>query len=376
MFTKQKNYSFTVFALIISFIFIFHFSGLIKANETNDPITRGEFSVSVAKKMQLLPINKSLFPDLEDYEDHPYINTLIEKDIIGGYPDNTFKPEKTITRAEAIKTVIRALGIKESEKIINLEDFSSFNFEDISENHWGYKEIAIAQKLGLLDFISGNNFKPEKEMSFSEAKEILSDLENLTSFEGYLSDVYPSSKRLSFNTNQGERKILNYGEDSIIGRNNRIVDINDIQLTDESFVITNQDNNIVYLKAYGMITTQDLSTEVSRMTYDFLEPHEVETLATGNLNFLEPKLKNEIRDTMINQGLTENEANAIINTEWEKLEELSKTRFTEAVAIQTGLPLEITRSLFERDWEKIKNYGHVELFQRVVQEILKGDLIS
>lgn len=41
------------------------------------------------------------------------INTLYEQGIVGGYPDGTFKPNKTVGQAEAVCLVVRAMGLKE-----------------------------------------------------------------------------------------------------------------------------------------------------------------------------------------------------------------------------------------------------------------------
>lgn len=338
-------------------------------------ITREEFGVNLAQQLDLSPENISEVSDLnQENDDHRLIKALLNQEIINGYPDDTFRPEEKITRAEAVSSLIKSLGITDNEEKINLEN--DYHFQDIPEDYWAKEEIEIAHKLELTDFISGNEFSPKENITRNQADKLLTEVNSLQPYSGYLSDIYPSSSRLSFNTEHGERKIFNFDLNTLVGRNNRLVDIEDIQLTDEVFLITDDNDNILYLKGYGMITTADLSTELSRMSFGLFEPEEIETLASGNLEFLEPKLRNDIQDNLLAQGLTEDEVEAIMNTEWERLENLSQDRLTEAVAIQTGLPLEITRSLFNRDWEKIRNYGQVELFQRIVQEILRGDLIS
>ena len=89
--------------------------------DQEEPITRGEFSIILAQQLHLPPENQTYFSDLDHYENSKYINALIEKDIISGYPDNTFRPDETITRAETISILIKALGILDDEEKINLE---------------------------------------------------------------------------------------------------------------------------------------------------------------------------------------------------------------------------------------------------------------
>lgn len=41
------------------------------------------------------------------------VSKLVERGGIEGYPDNTFKPDKEITKAEFIKTVVASLSFNE-----------------------------------------------------------------------------------------------------------------------------------------------------------------------------------------------------------------------------------------------------------------------
>ena len=60
-----------------------------------------------------------------------------EKAVINGYPDGSFMPENTITRAEALKTVAAMYNIKGENR----------NFSDVSENEWYYKYITEASEI-------------------------------------------------------------------------------------------------------------------------------------------------------------------------------------------------------------------------------------
>lgn len=63
------------------------------------------------------------------------VNQMSDKEIIAGYPDGTFQPEKNVTRAEFSKILVKALELKGE---------SNFNFEDVSTDFWGYRDIRIA----------------------------------------------------------------------------------------------------------------------------------------------------------------------------------------------------------------------------------------
>ena len=336
-------------------------------------ITRGEFSTALAEQLNLLPVSQNKFKDLDNYPEAGKINALAKENIISGYPDNTFKPNKTISRAEVISIIIKSLGITEDKFTINLSEYDPY--KDIKNEHWAANYIKIAEKLDISISNPDNSFQPSTPITRAEAAKFLANLNSLSGQTGYITDIYPTSNRISVNLLNGERKVFDITDSSLVGRNNRIVNIDEILKTDKVFIVT-ENKKAKYLKAYGMVTQQDLSTEVSKMTQGLLKPEEIEKLANGNINMLRPKLVTEIQEQLKREGLTEKEVNALMNTEWNRLESLSKNRLAESVAIQTGLPLDITKSVLNGNWEKIKTYGQIELVQRMIQEMLSSQLIS
>lgn len=340
----------------------------------NQAITRGEFAVALAKQMSLIPDKNTKFQDLEGYLEYDYINALVSKNIINGYPDGTFQPDKPITRAEMISIMIKSLGINSNQVTINLDNYEPF--QDISENHWALNHIKLAQKLNLIQGDGQEHFYPNQKTSRAESAKVLVKMAELASNTGYITDVYPTSQKVSINFLNGTREVLTYNNSTLVGRNNRLVGIQDILKTDKVFVITENNSNVKYIKAYGMVTQEDLSTEISSLTNGFIEPAEVKDLSSGNISFLKPKIQVAVRDQLMNQGLTTKEVNALLSTDWDQLEGLSRNRLSEAIAIQTGLPLDITRSMLQGDWENIKSYAQIEIIQRLVQEVLNSDLLS
>ena len=86
------------------------------------------------------------FSDMKGYGwAKDYVNTLVDKGGITGYPDGTFKPGKTITNAEFIKTVVGT---------VTGETFSK------TGKHWasGYIDYALAEGLILGDEIDSSEY--------------------------------------------------------------------------------------------------------------------------------------------------------------------------------------------------------------------------
>ena len=76
----------------------------------------------------------------------------------------------TVTRAEAAKMLCMA---KATEDEIKSEEITD-TFPDVSEEHWAYRYISYAKKLGIINGDENGNFNPESDISNAEiAKEIV-----------------------------------------------------------------------------------------------------------------------------------------------------------------------------------------------------------
>lgn len=75
----------------------------------NGYITRAEFATIAARFFDVSYNGKDLFPDISGHWAKDYINQAANKGFVNGYEDGTFKPDRNITRAEAVTLVNRTL---------------------------------------------------------------------------------------------------------------------------------------------------------------------------------------------------------------------------------------------------------------------------
>ena len=75
----------------------------------NGYITRAEFATLAARFFDVTYNGKDLFPDISGHWAKDYINQAANKGFVNGYEDGTFKPDRNITRAEAVTLVNRTL---------------------------------------------------------------------------------------------------------------------------------------------------------------------------------------------------------------------------------------------------------------------------
>ena len=104
------------------------------------------------------------------YEDIRYVYN--QKWMGGVDKTSTFKPTKSLTRAEAAAIFVRALGLKESTSI------KKASFKDVSTKHWAFVEIEIAKQHGLFSGTDKNNFSPEKPITRREIAAVFNRVTN------------------------------------------------------------------------------------------------------------------------------------------------------------------------------------------------------
>ena len=131
--------------------------------------TRAQFASMIANALgyESDPDAASMFPDVaEDYWGKSAINFCVKNDILKGYDDGTFQPEKPITRQEAASILRNAFKLTES---------SSETFPDDSAiSGWAKESVYIVKASGLMKGDAGTgNFRPTDTIIRAEAASIL-----------------------------------------------------------------------------------------------------------------------------------------------------------------------------------------------------------
>jgi hypothetical protein len=85
----------------------------------------------------------------------PFIKVLVEKDIIKGYPDGTFRPDQPVTRAEFAALLNKAFDLKPIRE--------GRRFKDVPKNYWAADVIQKAYRSGFLSGYPGS-FGPKQNL--------------------------------------------------------------------------------------------------------------------------------------------------------------------------------------------------------------------
>ena len=101
--------------------------------------------------------------DVVDTEYEEAVSALTTLGIIDGYPDGTFRPDNTITRAELAKLLIAALEMDDDAIRLYASGLS-----DVS-THWAKGYVGYADKLDIVVGYPDKSFRPQNPVSYDEA---------------------------------------------------------------------------------------------------------------------------------------------------------------------------------------------------------------
>lgn len=106
------------------------------------------------------------------------INTYVKREIIYGYPDKTFKPDREISRGEFVTMLSRLYDWYppyDSNNITRFKDFKEFGYAE--------KAISYATYYKIVNGYNDGTFKPHNPITYKEVEIIMSRVLNDTSFK-------------------------------------------------------------------------------------------------------------------------------------------------------------------------------------------------
>ena len=114
-------------------------------------ITRAEFAQMISGYLKAGYAGSAGSANFKDVKGHwasDAIDKVFGNKAVEGYPDGTFKPNKTLTRAEAV-TVLNAVFNRytTSNSLKNVSSSNLKNYSDISSSHWAYYQILDASNV-------------------------------------------------------------------------------------------------------------------------------------------------------------------------------------------------------------------------------------
>lgn len=124
-------------------------------------------SFIIALTVTVTPANaSSQFPDVTgNHWAIEEINFLSNQEIIKGFEDNTFRPNQTVTRADAAIMIARALELDPTKA-------TTATFQDVSEDFYAYGAINAVAAQGIIEGFGGN-YSPRSPLTRGQMAAIL-----------------------------------------------------------------------------------------------------------------------------------------------------------------------------------------------------------
>src|SRR5665647_2186753 len=102
--------------------------------------------------------------DIQGHWANQQVSKWVDSGYISGYPDGTFKPDNSITRAEFITLVNKAYGYTEIAPI---------TFSDVSPDAWYANAVAVAIAAGYINGFPDGTMRPDSPISREQAATII-----------------------------------------------------------------------------------------------------------------------------------------------------------------------------------------------------------
>lgn len=151
-------------------------------------------AVTPAQAAQSLGLVYDCRWDYSDLSQSAYpddVATLSAYGLLSGFPDGTFRPQQTITRAEFAVLLTAALNLRVS---------APAGFTDVPADAWYAQSVDAMAAKGFLAGRSSTIFAPQDNLSYEEMATILSAISSWACMEGYAvsDEPVPSSQQAAY----------------------------------------------------------------------------------------------------------------------------------------------------------------------------------
>jgi len=165
----MKKVLYSLFLAVIVSIFSLN---VIQVNAEEKLSNRAEAIVEIGKLLSLDGTQRETqFKDVpKSHYASGYIQSAVDKGIVTGYADGTFKPSQELTRAHVAIFISRAFGSKLPT--------GNVTFKDINKDNSAYSAIQQLVAAGITNGYNDGTFKPNNKLTQAHLKTFINRTEN------------------------------------------------------------------------------------------------------------------------------------------------------------------------------------------------------
>jgi hypothetical protein len=99
-------------------------------------------------------------------------------------------------------------------------------------------------------------------------------------------------------------------------------------------------------------------------------PEQVDAISRGKWDEARKGMSPALAARLVEMGLTDDEAQALLGQDWEALPELGQTRLAQALSEEIGVSSELIEAVMRRDWKAARSYAELEAAQILLSRFL------
>lgn len=119
-------------------------------------VTKSIMTNKLVPEVKLLP---GSFADVQNHWARADIEFMAARKIVSGVSQNTFAPDKVVSRAEFAALLVRALGLSDKS------DQKPQRFGDVLPDSWFYRSVEIAASANLISGVGTGKFAPDESVT-------------------------------------------------------------------------------------------------------------------------------------------------------------------------------------------------------------------
>ncbi len=114
-----------------------------------------------------MAVSAATYSDVpETHDRYEAINMLSSLDIITGYPDGTFQPDKEVTRAEMAALITRMFKLDSTA-------VTEPPFSDVEVDYWAAANIVAAKNMNIINGFPDGTFRPQDNVTYEQAVKMI-----------------------------------------------------------------------------------------------------------------------------------------------------------------------------------------------------------
>jgi parallel beta-helix repeat protein len=131
-------------------------------NQLNPALVKGsvDFLATASDTLGRISISNR-FPDLNGHWAATFVDALVSKGVISGFPDGKFRPESPMTRAQYAAIIAKTFQLPANRQ--------ASNFTDVKSNYWARSAILSAASMGFISGFPDGTFRAEQNLTKVQA---------------------------------------------------------------------------------------------------------------------------------------------------------------------------------------------------------------